>query len=103
MSLFRGNHVVTVLPYKDATQSGVINLAAQAGSLIISTNVGGLPEQLDNGKAGILTDPTVKGLFIAMKKAIEDRSGNQQKILYAKAKVGSLSWKNLAQKLLRAI
>lgn len=103
MSFFRGNNVITVLPYKDATQSGVINLAAQSGSLVISTNVGGLPEQLDDGKAGILTEPTVQGLVDAMKKGIENKQDDQHRIAYAKAKVGTLTWKKLAEKLLHQI
>ena len=82
ISLFRGQHVVTVLPYRDATQSGVINLAAQSASLIIATNVGGLPEQLDEGKAGILVEPTVQGLATAMEDVIEHREKYEQMIEY---------------------
>lgn len=101
ISLFQGQHVVTVLPYRDATQSGVINLAAQSASLIIATNVGGLPEQLDEGKAGILVEPTVQGLATAMEDVIEHREKYGQMIEYGKAKVGKLTWKNLAGELLR--
>jgi len=101
MSLFHGRNVITVLPYRDATQSGVINLAAQSASLIIATNVGGLPEQLDEGKAGILVEPTVQGLATAMEDVIEHREKYGQMIEYGKAKVGKLTWKNLAGELLR--
>lgn len=101
ISLFHGRNVITVLPYRDATQSGVINLAAQSASLIIATNVGGLPEQLDEGKAGILVEPTVQGLATAMEDVIEHREKYGQMIEYGKAKVGKLTWKNLAGELLR--
>lgn len=101
ISLFQGQHVVTVLPYRDATQSGVINLAAQSSSLIIATNVGGLPEQLDDGKAGILTEPTVQGLAAAMQDVIDHREKYSQMIEYGKAKVRKLTWKSLAAELLQ--
>jgi glycosyltransferase involved in cell wall biosynthesis len=103
MSLFHGKNVITVLPYRDATQSGVINLAAQSSSLIISTNVGGLPEQLDYGKAGILTDPTVRGLLEVMNEVTENIKGYSRIIEYGKSKVGNLTWKNLSKELLRQI
>ena len=100
MSLFRGNNVITILPYRDATQSGVINLAAQSSSLIISTNVGGLPEQLDYGKAGLLTEPTVQGLFKTMQDVIENKERYDHIVEYGKSKVGGLTWKSLARELL---
>ncbi len=49
ISLFKGEKVVTVLPYRDATQSGVTNVAAMYKSFIIATKTGVLPEQLGYG------------------------------------------------------
>lgn len=103
MSLFHGRNVITVLPYRDATQSGVINLAAQSSSLIISTNVGGLPEQLDYGKAGILTEPTIQGLLETMQDVVECKEEYTQLVEYGKTKVKNLTWKKLAEKLLHQI
>lgn len=103
MSLFHGRNVITVLPYRDATQSGVINLAAQSSSLIISTNVGGLPEQLDYGKAGILAEPTAQGLLDAMNEVTENIKGYRHIVEYGKSKVGKLTWKNLSKELLHQI
>lgn len=103
MSLFHGRNVITVLPYRDATQSGVINLAAQSSSLIISTNVGGLPEQLDYGKAGILAEPTAQGLLDAMNEVTENIKGYSHIVEYGKSKVGKLTWKNLSKELLHQI
>lgn len=103
MSLFRGKNVITVLPYRDATQSGVINLAAQSSSLIISTNVGGLSEQLDYGKAGILTEPTVQGLLETMQDVVENKEKYTELVEYGKIKVKKMTWNKLAEKLLRRI
>lgn len=48
---------VIVLPYVDATQSGVIQLAYGFGKPVISTNVGGLAEVVRDGETGFLVKP----------------------------------------------
>lgn len=53
-SLFKGPNVVTVVPYVDATQSGIISVAMDYGTPVIASDTGGLREQLDNGKIGFL-------------------------------------------------
>lgn len=45
-----------VLPYSEATQSGVIPLAFAFGKTVIATNVGGLPEQVPQN-IGVLVPP----------------------------------------------
>jgi len=47
---------VVVLPYIDATQSGVIPLAYMFKIPVISTKVGGIPEQVEDGKTGLLVN-----------------------------------------------
>ncbi len=46
-----------ILPYKDATQSGIVQLAINFGKPIIGTNVGGLGEIIENGKNGYIVEP----------------------------------------------
>lgn len=53
-SLFEGANIVTTVPYIDATQSGVIPLAYEYDTPIIASDIGGLREQLDDGKIGLL-------------------------------------------------
>lgn len=48
---------VAVLPYRDATQSGVIPLVYQWGRGVVTTRVGGLAETVDDGVSGILVPP----------------------------------------------
>ncbi len=48
---------VVVLPYKSATQSGIVQIANNFDKPMISTKVGGLPEVIDNGKTGYLVEP----------------------------------------------
>jgi glycosyltransferase involved in cell wall biosynthesis len=54
--LFRRASVV-VLPYIEATQSGVIPVANSFGKPVVATTVGGLPAQVDDGKTGYLVPP----------------------------------------------
>lgn len=46
-----------VLPYKRISQSGVIFLAYAFAKPVIATNIGGIPEVVENGKSGLLIPP----------------------------------------------
>src|SRR5438067_10927258 len=48
---------VVVLPYIEASQSGVISLAYSAGKPVVATTVGGLPEMVEDGRTGFLVPP----------------------------------------------
>lgn len=48
---------VIVLPYRHATQSGIVQMAYAAGRPVITTRVGGLPEVVANGQSGLLVKP----------------------------------------------
>ena len=49
-------HTICVVPYIDATQSGVIPIAYEFGTPVVASNQGGLREQLDDGRLGLLYD-----------------------------------------------
>ena len=55
-ALFRRAHVVA-LPYRSATQSGIVPLAYQFGVPVIASDVGGLSEVVLDGKTGLLFPP----------------------------------------------
>lgn len=52
-----GEAAIVVLPYVSATQSGVIPIAAAFGRAVVATDVGGLAEQVDGGRLGLLVHP----------------------------------------------
>ena len=45
-----------VLPYKSATQSGIVQVAVNFEKPVIATNVGGLGEVIQDGKAGFIVE-----------------------------------------------
>jgi glycosyltransferase involved in cell wall biosynthesis len=48
---------LVVLPYNEATQSGILSIAYGFGKPVVVTNVGGLAELVDEGKSGFIVPP----------------------------------------------
>jgi len=57
VSLYFSSADVVVLPYVTATQSGIVQIAFGLNKPVITTNVGGLPEAVEDGKTGFVVDP----------------------------------------------
>jgi glycosyltransferase involved in cell wall biosynthesis len=57
-----------VLPYREASQSGVAAAALAAGRSVIATKVGGLVEQLREAPRTIFCDPTQESLAAALEQ-----------------------------------
>lgn len=54
---------ISILPYLDATQSGVAMIAMALGSVVLATSVGDLPDVVLDGRTGFLADPTPQSLI----------------------------------------
>lgn len=54
---FFGRASVVILPYRSATQSGIIAMAYAFGIPVIATDIGGLTEYIDHGHTGYLVKP----------------------------------------------
>ena len=48
---------IVALPYVEASQSGVVPLAYLYGKPVVATNVGGLPEFVEDGRTGLIVPP----------------------------------------------
>ena len=91
-----------VVPYVDATQSGVIMSAYAYCKPCIATNVGGLPEMVNHEHNGLIVEPKdVEGLaaaIIDMHQGVEKLNSfmNAIKLEYYH---GKKSWKNIVDEM----
>ena len=101
---FDGPNVVIVLPYLDATQSGVIPIAIQYGTPIIASDTGGLREQMLDGKFGIYVKTgDAQDLANKMEYLIDNPSEFKiQKDIMQQA-MKQLEWKEVVAKLMKDI
>lgn len=79
---------VVVLPYIEASQSGVIPMAYSAGKPVVATTVGGLPEMVEDGRTGYLVPPRDSAqLAEAVTKLLLDHSLRRSMGADAKRKI----------------
>lgn len=65
---------MVVLPYIEASQSGVIPIAYTYEKPVIATRIGGLPDMVDHGQTGLLVTPRdVDSLADAICQLLRDR------------------------------
>jgi glycosyltransferase involved in cell wall biosynthesis len=70
---------VVVLPYIQASQSGVVPVAYAAGKPVVATTVGGLPESVEEGVTGLLVPPAdVPALAAAVSALLTDETRRRQ-------------------------
>jgi glycosyltransferase involved in cell wall biosynthesis len=90
---------LVVLPYVEASQSGVIPLAYAFGKPVVATSVGSIPEVVDHGETGYLVPPRdVPKLAEAVVGLLKDDTLRRQmgRNAYQKA-VTELSWERIAE------
>ncbi len=90
---------VVVLPYRSISQSGVVFLAYAFAKPVIATNIGGLPEVIENGKSGILVAPEDdRALAEAILNLMEDPLALQKMGAYAlELSQKKYSWQAIAR------
>jgi len=89
---------VVALPYVDATQSGVLSLAYGFRKPVVVTDVGSLPEVVDDGQGGFVVPPRDPvALAQRLTLLLSDRSLRQKMADYIDRKVRTeLSWEHVA-------
>jgi len=96
------NCLFTVVPYVEATQSGVVMSSYAFFKPCVATNVGGLPEMVIDNKYGIVVE---KSSSRALASAISELYGNNQKLTFYSEKIkedyfgGEKSWDRISDNL----
>lgn len=102
--LFAYDKSITLLPYKNATQSGIIPIAMQHKSLLISSDCSGLAEQISDGQTGFLVKPNDIDSFInKVDYAINNWEEMESIIDQAYSYIQTLSWDSLSKRLMEEI
>lgn len=92
---------LSVCPYTNATQSGVIMTSFSLGKPVIATNVGGLKEMVEDGKGGLIVPPKdVQALANAIISLLNDekRIKIMSQYILNEYYQGQKSWSNIADK-----
>ena len=99
ISLFERS-AITVLPYIEASQSGVAALAYGMGTPVVASDIGGLSEIVRHQQDGLLVPPCdVKALAEAIINLLENKQlYNQMQIAIKERCQQDLNWSNIAEK-----
>ncbi|RZJ86782.1 MAG: glycosyltransferase [Chryseobacterium sp.] len=93
---------VLVLPYLEASQSGVIPLGINAAIPMVCTNVGGLRDQLENDEA-VFVEPNEHSLKAGIETLLNDTDLYNAIIAKLRHKKESLSWGTISEKVQRIL
>lgn len=103
-SIFTGENLICVCPYKDATQSGAVLVAYDYGVPVIATDAGGLAEQVIDGKTGFLVQPNnIQSLASSMEKFYLDVNLVPKMKHEIDEYLKTISWNKSAEHLLEII
>ena len=89
---------IVVLPYREASQSGIAPTALASGRRVVATRVGGLAEQLEAEPLATVCEPDAASLAAALRGAVECRDE-----MSAAAGDGAETWRRLAAGVLTAL
>lgn len=103
-NFFDDSSVVLILPYLDATQSGVTPIALEYGVPVIASDSGGLKEQMDDGKIGAyVAAGDVEALYHMMKKVAGNYDWRDAERKKMEKYLQELQWEVVTKKLLDSL
>lgn len=89
---------ITVMPYREATQSGIAMIAMPLGSVIVATRVGDIPDVVHDGRTGFLAEPTAQSVSRRIIDVLEDPEHVRQVASTARDYVSrECSWATVAE------
>lgn len=95
---------VLVLPYKEASQSGVYSLALSAGVPSIATPIGGLVAQIEGTGGGVISESvTVDGLEAALETLLDPKTYRETSERALASAAGISSWSSTSRGLVANI
>lgn len=90
-----------VLPYVEASQSGVAPMAVALGLPLVVTPVGGLVEQVDAGRTGVVAERVdAEALAAAIVDLVEDPVGYREMATACVRVGGDAAWDQIAERLI---
>jgi glycosyltransferase involved in cell wall biosynthesis len=96
--------VMGVLPYRDATQSGVLSNFFACGTPVVASKVGGIAEVVSDGQTGLLCQPNnpveVAKAMVELATTIDSNSMGRLAFEYF---VRELSWSSFADRFLARV
>lgn len=85
-----------VLPYRSATQSGIIQVAYQLERPVICTRVGGLDEMLTDGVTGLLVPPEDEAALVGAIQRYFDEGLEGRLVAGLRKEKATMGWDSLA-------
>ncbi len=88
---------LAVLPYESATQSGIVQIAYDFGKPVVATDVGGLPEVVQNGKTGYVVPPQNPAMLADAVVRFFDENRAEEFTANVKAEAHKYEWARMRE------
>jgi glycosyltransferase involved in cell wall biosynthesis len=92
-----------ILPYKDATQSGIVQIAMNFRKPVIASNVGGLGEVVINGKTGYVVEKENPQQLADAVLKFYNENKEQEFVRNIEQEVDKYSWKRFVEGILEIV